>query len=116
MYRQSVKNEYYTLNQTRVYRVYQGGVYPDTADDPCPAALVAGYSDTPRYTGMYRYSYTADTRYIPIQHPSGQNTFEFLHSGGLSRRLQNEFPATQLCPCTRRAPPVDFPYVAHSGF
>ena len=61
---------YYTLYQKRVYRVYQGGVYPDTADDPCPAALVAGYSDTPRYTGMYRYSYTADTRYIPIQHPS----------------------------------------------
>ena len=37
---------YYTLYQKRVYRVYQGGVYPDTADDPCPAALVAGYSDT----------------------------------------------------------------------
>ena len=64
---------YYALYQKRVYRVYQGGVYPDTADDPCPAALVAGYSDTrhtQRYTGMYRYSYTADTRYIPIQHPS----------------------------------------------
>ena len=45
---------YYTLYQKRVYRVYQGGVYPDTADDPCPAALVAGYSDTPRYTAIHR--------------------------------------------------------------
>ena len=29
-------------------------VYPDTADDPCPAPLVARYTDTPGYTGIHR--------------------------------------------------------------
>ena len=56
-----------------VRKSYTGDVYPDTPDEPCPAPLVARYSDTPGYTGMYRYSYTANTRYIPIQHPSGVN-------------------------------------------
>ena len=67
-----MKTLYETLYEIACVLAVFVGVFLNTASPPCDGPAVTAYSHTAPYSGVYSYSYTVYTLYIPIHPPSDE--------------------------------------------